>query len=133
MVDKGIIDTHNFTNYAQCFKFTYAKTLVNDRFDPQTILNCDFKSDDYYREYAISNNIINKVFWREICKVEHKMSNNLRGLSSDHLPKDISLNSNTEALDFKYSDRLQLVYTLKNYYLSLMSTKNLDISVNNSK
>ena len=116
LVDKGIIDTHNFTNYAQCFKFTYAKTLVNDRFDPQTILNCNFKSDDYYREYAISNNIINKVFWREICKVEHKMSNNLRGLSSDHLPKDISLNSNAVALDFKYSDRLQLVYTLKNYY-----------------
>lgn len=113
-----VIDTHNFKSYSQTLCYTYGKTLVNKSFNPDSYRQLEIHTDKDYYSYILKQNALNasiKKLMQTCLFKDNRVNDTLQVSSSLSLP-DIITFTGGDFFDFKYDDRLQLVYTLLNYY-----------------
>lgn len=116
-----VMDKHFLDNPAQTLTYTYGDTLVGQSFNPVLYENLlkEFQTDMDYYNFVISQNILEGrvkcILVENVCGFDNRF-NDFQLICTQCRVPDYITYIGGKSFDFKYDNRLQLVYTLLNFF-----------------
>jgi len=133
LINDKIIDLHNYYNHAQLLSYSYGEFFVGKSFNPDEYRSLDneYNTDEDYYKYIIKQKCLNTIMTRiliDVISSKSEFITTVEDLSYEYLqlPTTITYRGGY-FFNFKYEDRLQLVYTLLNYYSKEDTYKVIDM------